>query len=525
MKKEIDIISAAPNKRIFLSIIADYDLNKSICELIDNVLDVWLKNKKAEPVDIYIDFDKNQQTILFTDNVGGVKKSELHFVVGPGQTSNIQTDETIGIFGVGSKRAVVALSQDIKIKTRHGKEKTYLVEFDDNWLQDDIWDLPVYEINEISEGMTIIELQKLRVNINDESVSNLKEHLRATYARFLSNKKVKIQVGSDRLSPINFENWAFPPNYSPRRYTGEIKTEDYGIVKVEVYAGLINESSPALGEYGVYFYCNDRMIARGLKTYDVGFTRGLAGHPHPSMSLTRVIVSLNGQAQAMPWNSSKSGINPNHKVFQAIRGWLVQVVKDFASLSRRLEGDWPNKVFKYTTGEIVNVPIPDFPTAKRSYLPTLPVARPRYGDLLKQANKSIVKNKPWTKGLYESVSAVDLIYKQRLDERNRICLILLDSTLEIAFKEYLVNDSGKYYSNQKLLDLFSKRHEVHSEVKKTIILSEDLWKKIKYYYDLRCKLIHERTTISISDEQIEDFRKEVVEKVLKNLFGLKFNRY
>jgi len=46
MKKEIGIVDAVPSKRLFLSIIADYDLNRSICELIDNAIDIWKKLKK-----------------------------------------------------------------------------------------------------------------------------------------------------------------------------------------------------------------------------------------------------------------------------------------------------------------------------------------------------------------------------------------------------------------------------------------------------------------------------------------------
>ena len=38
MKKQIDTVDATPSKRLYLSIIADYDLNKAICELIDNAL-------------------------------------------------------------------------------------------------------------------------------------------------------------------------------------------------------------------------------------------------------------------------------------------------------------------------------------------------------------------------------------------------------------------------------------------------------------------------------------------------------
>ena len=190
----------------------------------------------------------------------------MFYIVGPGQTSNLPTDEVIGIFGVGTKRAVVALAQDVKITTRYGNEKTYQVEFDDSWLRTEDWKLPLYEVDEIPEGTTIIELHKLRFVITDEAISQLKEHLEATYAHFLKNNQINIKLGQDRLKTKSFENWAYPPNYEPRSYVGSLPIQEDKKVLVKVTAGLTLESSPAAGEYGVYFYCNDRLIARGLKT-------------------------------------------------------------------------------------------------------------------------------------------------------------------------------------------------------------------------------------------------------------------
>lgn len=223
----------------------------------------------------------------------------------------------------------------------------------------------------------------------------------------------------------------------------------------------------------------------------------------------------------MPWNSSKSDISTKHEVFVALHTWLVQVVKDYASLSRIWMGDWPEKVFKHKTGTIKEVKIDDFPTVKKSFLPPLPKSRPRYGEIITQKNKQVAKKKPWTRGLYEGVIAADLISKQHLEQKNRIALIVLDSTLEIAFKEYLVNDSGTAYSNSKLLSIFSNRTDVHNEIKKYVKIKEDTWKKIKHYYDLRCKLVHEKATAGITDPQIEDFR-EVAEGVLGKLYKLRF---
>src|SRR5258708_3218086 len=110
MKKEIDKVDGTPSKRLFLSIIADYDLNRSICELGDNGLDVWVRGGRASTITISITLDKGQQTITVEDDAGGFKKSELRYLVAPGETGSIPTDETIGIFGVGTKRAVVALA-------------------------------------------------------------------------------------------------------------------------------------------------------------------------------------------------------------------------------------------------------------------------------------------------------------------------------------------------------------------------------------------------------------------------------
>lgn len=285
MKKEIDKLDATPSKRIFHSIIADYDLNRSICELVDNGLDVWVKGKKAKPISINITLNQAQQTITVEDNAGGLPKSDLRYIVGPGETGTNPTDATIGMFGVGTKRAVVALAQDVKITTRFSKEHTHQIDFDDSWLNDNEWELPVYEVDQIPEGNTVVELQRLRSPITGNAIDGLREHLRATYAKFLTNTSVTIRLNGNTLSPLFFENWAYPPKYSPRRYTGVLSTE-YGNVQVEALAGLSRESCPATGEYGVYFYCNDRLIGRALKTFDVGFTKGLAGLPHPKVSLT-----------------------------------------------------------------------------------------------------------------------------------------------------------------------------------------------------------------------------------------------
>ena len=92
--------------------------------------------------------------------------------------------------------------------------------------------------------------------------------------------------------------------------------------------------------------------------------------------------------------------------------------------------------------------------------------------------------------------------------------------MEIAFKDYLVNESGHRYSDADLIRLFKNRKDVLDEVDKYKPLAK--WRaKIDFYYGLRCKLIHERSSAGITDQQVSDYR-EVVEELLKRLFGLRF---
>jgi DNA topoisomerase VI subunit B len=193
MKKPVGTLDAVPSKRLFLSIIADYDLRRSICELVDNGLDEWVRRGRPSGICINIILDRLQQTISVIDNAGGLPREELLNVVGPGHTGSKQSDETIGIFGVGTKRAVVALGQDIKITTRHSKGGTFRIEFDDDWLkEDDNWILQVYQVDEIAAGTTRVEISRLRLHLTEEEEENLRDHLEATYARFLTDVRIEL---------------------------------------------------------------------------------------------------------------------------------------------------------------------------------------------------------------------------------------------------------------------------------------------------------------------------------------------
>jgi len=294
-------------------------------------------------------------------------------------------------------------------------------------------------------------------------------------------------------------------------------------VQVEITAGLILDRDPVRENYGVYVYCNDRLITKEVRSRDVGyFVTSEAGVPHPDASLCRAIVKIRGGAKLMPWNSSKSDVNFEHPVFLAIRSALIQLVSHFSSLSRRLKNDWDGQVFRYHDGVVLAMDPVEIRPGNKLVLPPLPRVNKKYIEILKAYNKAHLRDEPWTLGLVEAMAAVDVISRQNLETKNRIALILLDSNFEIALKEFIVHRPDLFPPNKiKIPDLFARRQLVISEVTKHIAIDARLLAKANHYYELRNKLIHERATVNVGDSDITNYRK-TIERVLAILFKLRF---
>lgn len=525
MKLEIEPIDATPEKRLFLSIINDYELKNSLCELIDNAIDTWAIYGKVKPLLVDITLDVERQTIAITDNAGGVRREDLRLLISPGGSKNDPEMQSIGIFGVGSKRAVVALAEHISIKTHHEDNKTYQVDISNDWLASHEWEMPAYEIDDGPIGVTSIVMSLLRRPMTDDDVESLRIHLGKIYSNFI-RRGIAISVNGEPIFPVRFDVWAFPPKNEPRSISFEVTVED-ALILVEITCGLILDRDPESENYGVYFYCNERGIANEVKTRDVGYyISGEAGVPHPDASLCRAIVEITGPAKLMPWNSSKSAINFNHPVFLALRPTLLRLISHFSSLSRRLKNDWQANVFSYTSGDLIVEELEDATQSRRVHLPPLPKVNKARHDKVKAKNKTTIDKLPWTLGLLEAISAVDVIERQHLDTGQRIALLLLDSNFEIALKEFIVHNTQlfplKIYNDEKIADLFKQRHKVIAEVRSKISIDQNLIDRANHYYSLRNKLIHERATATVTKNDVTNYRA-VVEKILNLLFGLDFD--
>lgn len=521
-------LNGTPQKRLFLSIIADYDLTTGLSELIDNAIDHWTDSGRPSSVRIDVDLEVARQLITVTDNAGGVKEDSLELLIAPGASRSSRSQELIGIFGVGGKRAGVALGERVEIRTRHAKAGSFGINIDKDWLETDDWGIESFPVQQLNPGTTSVHISSLRQPFGDDDVERMRVHLGETYSWFIS-KGCKIYVNRRPVAPIRFDKWAFPPDYPPRKVQFTIEPTNLEQLSVRFESGLILDRDPEEENYGVYFYCNERLIVKELRTRDVGYLSREAGVPHPDASLCRVLVWLNGPPELMPWDSSKSGLNLNHPSFTHIRGQLIQLLSYYSTLSRRLKNNWDEGVFAYKRGTMQTERPEEGFGGHRIVLPELPRARPpRYIDELEANNSRALKKKPWIRGVIDSLGFVDLIFKTRAGTKNRAALILTDSNFEIALKEYIVHEPEAFpprqFTDSKIAELLADRRKLLRAVEdRTSAIPKGNIDVCLHYADLKSRLATSRVTPAVSDQEITEYRA-VTDMILRTLLKVRITR-
>ncbi|MDD2666482.1 MAG: hypothetical protein PHD13_05720 [Methanocellales archaeon] len=343
----------------------------------------------------------------------------------------------------------------------------------------------------------------------------MKRKLGEIYYYYIKNRNVRIKLNGTSIRPTLFEDWTYPPNRHPRRYIFKLLGRSNDSIHCEIIVGLRFEAS-IIGEYGFDLYCNDRLIVKHVKDYRLGFTKGLLGSPHPSIARFYGIIKLNGKNKDMPWNSTKSDIDTLNPTYKQIMNLVLKFAKPYVQLSRRLSSSAEEEIVPYATGTIENVDLTSRNENDDDF-PDIPPGRITRNERANRQNIMVLRNSPWTRGLLENILAVDMILQSKLQNKNRYSLILLDSCLEIAFKEYIVNVLRFPLSQSQR----RFRQGLISTMRDNYNFEEAIWTQIDFFHNLRNSLYHETATLDITEEDIWDFRLLVC-KVLSDLFDISF---
>jgi hypothetical protein len=356
-----------PTKEFFMEMLTrDIQLNDAILDLLDNCLDGVLRQKgaqakKSDPMyysGYSAEIEITADSFSMQDNCGGIPiqlAEQYAFRMGRGSEGTNDGLPTVGIYGIGMKRAIFKIGKSAIVETNN-KDDHYRVIIEDTWVQSDKWDFPIEELqSDIIQG-TKITVDKLNEEISgiwdtsekiEAFVSELVKAIRESYSLIIE-KGFSIRVNDKVVGALPTELLIDKDGIKPYIYKANMGSVSVNLV-IGFYAPIssdedideINESKRSSPEAGWTVVCNDRVVLYNDKSYLSGW--GVAGVPsyHTQFIGIRGIVFFESDnPKELPMTTTKRGIDLSSEVYAATKNKMMEGLKLFTgytnSWKRRL---------------------------------------------------------------------------------------------------------------------------------------------------------------------------------------------
>ena len=358
-------VKVSPTKAFFVNMITrDITLEDCILDLIDNSVDGAWKNEGSRPTglaenvnlsayNISITADKNQ--FIIVDNCGGMSLEDaVEYSFSFGRREDTPLDEySIGVYGIGMKRAVFKLGQEILIKSttkeENGKKIGFEVPIDvTKWLiiQEGPWDFDLHASEPRPEDGVVISVSQLTDSTkNAFGNPTFIEQLRRTIARDYSlhlNQGLTIEVNGKKVEGWNI-TFKSGEGFEPARfnYADDI---DGGQVKIEIIGGMADvppdsldpsEKGESRDPYGWYIICNGRVVLAADKTEISGWSDvWQKWHPQYAGFIGLLIFSAKNPSN-LPLTTTKRSVDRASGVFRQARPKLEKISRTWIEYTNR----------------------------------------------------------------------------------------------------------------------------------------------------------------------------------------------
>jgi Histidine kinase-, DNA gyrase B-, and HSP90-like ATPase len=431
-------IKMAPTKGFFVRMLTrDIDLRDAILDLLDNCVDGIVRmlkkqgkgaldNGHAKPYKGYFaEITATPKKFVITDNCGGIPENVAitsAFRLGRPSDMTAEKLETVGVYGIGMKRAIFKLGKHAVVTSQH-EGKAFKVEITEEWLKtDDLWDLTLEEVKPSGNDGTRIEVTDLYTEIQRSftpSESNFLEDLNGSIRQLFAvimGKGFAVKLNKDDLEPIEFKLFTSDEkggaSINPYVFKGRI-----GKVNAEVVVGFYrrplteaeiedeNESPRAdLSQAGWSVICNDRLVLRSDKTAVTGWGTANVPRFHNQFSSIAGVVTLRStDPELLPLNTTKRGIETSSDVYFRLLDYMRAGTKKFTDYTNKWKtrtdeareqfqgasplpaGEIPTKIPHASFKKVSDRKLATEDSEAYEYQPTLP--QPRNGD----ANTRIIR--------------------------------------------------------------------------------------------------------------------------------------
>ncbi|MGB8261643.1 MAG: ATP-binding protein [Terracidiphilus sp.] len=361
-------VEAYPAKTFFVDMLTrDIDLKDAILDLLDNCLDGAMRLVASPSVAdttyrgrwAEIEFDRNRFSIK--DNCGGIPVDiARHSAFRMGRTDrNLDKDiPTVGVYGIGMKRAIFKLGRDAAVESMHQTEK-FTVKIDRGWMENDqAWTIPIsIGTADLTEPGTHIVVQELREEVSrllsneTDFVTDLKNAI-SDYYGLIIEKGFTVRVNGD---PIQFtqngllvEDLAFNNSAGIMPYVYHAEKDGIVVsVVVGFYRNLPDENEeeeslagkPSSEQAGITVVCNDRVVVYADKTRITGWGEATVPQYHTQfVSITGLVTFSATNASLLPLTTTKRGLDGNSQLYLEVKDHIREGIKFFTDFTNRWKG-------------------------------------------------------------------------------------------------------------------------------------------------------------------------------------------
>ncbi len=367
-----DTASGAPSKHFFVEMLTrDISLNDAILDLLDNCLDGVLRlsgeKNKLEDSNFYNGYRASitisKEGFSIKDNCGGIlRKDAEEYAFRMGKPSKKDGNiPTIGIYGIGMKRAIFKLGKEAVVHTRNADEK-YSVKIPLDWVKNDSeWSFPIEdnsEDNTLDVNGTEVKILTLNSSLANfwGTASNLNS--------FIESLRIAIQESYSLiiLKGFNIEINGKVVEAKPIKLLAQkgnektairpfVFSKQYGEVTVKMVIGFyapmasddeideMNESKRTSYDAGITVVCNDRIVLYNDKSSLTGW--GVSGVPqyHTQFIGIKGIVRFDSNnPEALPMTTTKRGVDHSSAIYIAVKDRMCEGLKMFTNYTNQWKG-------------------------------------------------------------------------------------------------------------------------------------------------------------------------------------------
>lgn len=325
-------INFYPTKSFLLkTLVKDIDLTDAILDLIDNSIDSHIEKDLADKRDVKLTLSKNTFTI--EDNCGGIMKDRIYDDVFRFGKKSEDNRETIGVFGVGLKRSIFKMGNDIYLESDDG-DRFFTVHIDEEWMNDDNnWNLSIQsDVPSKKKPLLKISITNLFPTIGTELgdtvfINNLINKIRRTYP-ILIETRVNISINGYTIEPQEFK-LLHGDGFLPLHKKDQIDN-----VETELYAGFTNEVTKN-DPHGWYVFCNDRLVLDKETTYRTGWEGDAPNYHYPEdNNFLGLIFFRSNNPSSLPWRTTKDDVQLDSVLYRQAQVNMRQITEKFVGVIR-----------------------------------------------------------------------------------------------------------------------------------------------------------------------------------------------